>query len=219
MKILIAAATEMEMDYLKKSFSNNKMLQMEYCVTGIGAISTTFHLQKTIISAKPDLVIQVGLAGAFSELLPIGKAFAVKKEIVAEMGVFENEEYKDIFNLGLEKRDAMPYSDGTLINENESILECSKLEIANAITVNEISTSIEKIDLFKNHYHAAIESMEGAALHYVCIMNQIPFIQIRGISNMVGVRDKRHWEIKKAMQAAIEGTQNVLSYMEKTLDR
>jgi len=219
MKILFAAATEMEMDYLKKSFSNYKMLQMEYCLTGIGAISTTFHLQKTIFSSRPDLVIQVGLAGAFSELYPIGNAFAVKKEIAAEMGVFEDDGYKDIFDLGLEKRDAMPFSDGTLVNENESILVCSKLEIANAITVNEISTSKEKIDLFKNHYHAAIESMEGAALHYVCIMNQIPFIQIRGISNMVGVRDKRHWEIKKAMEAAIEGSQNVLSYMEKKIDR
>ena len=36
--------------------------------------------------------------------------------------------------------------------------------------------------------------MEGAALHYACIMEHIPFIQLRAVSNFVGERDKNKLE-------------------------
>ena len=42
--------------------------------------------------------------------------------------------------------------------------------------------------------------MEGAAFHYVCLQQKINFLQIRGISNMVGERDKTKWKIKKAIE-------------------
>jgi len=41
--------------------------------------------------------------------------------------------------------------------------------------------------------------MEGAALHYVCLLERIPFLQIRSISNETGVRDKARWKMKEAL--------------------
>ena len=41
--------------------------------------------------------------------------------------------------------------------------------------------------------------MEGAAFHFVCLQQKIPFIQIRSISNSVGERDKSKWVIKEAV--------------------
>jgi len=40
--------------------------------------------------------------------------------------------------------------------------------------------------------------MEGAALHYVCLMEKIPFLQIRSISNVIGERDKSRWKLEEA---------------------
>jgi futalosine hydrolase len=74
-----------------------------------------------------------------------------------------------------------------------------------------ISTSAEKINVFAEKYNADIESMEGAALHYVCAMQQIPFIQIRGISNMVGERDKTKWKIPESMLAATNACINLIN--------
>ena len=76
--------------------------------------------------------------------------------------------------------------------------------------VNEISTSPEKINLFKEQYGVDIESMEGNAFHYVCLMNKIPFIQLRGISNKVGERNKSLWEINKSLTAVLDATNNLL---------
>jgi futalosine hydrolase len=46
---------------------------------------------------------------------------------------------------------------------------------------------------------ADIESMEGAALHYVALLENIPFLQIRSLSNFAGERDKSKWEMNKAI--------------------
>jgi len=219
MKIILAAATEMEMVHFRAAGKDSNIIELAYCVTGVGIIATTFQLYKTILAVKPDLVIQIGLAGSFSPLYSIGKAVAVKNEIVAEMGVFEKEGYKDIFDLGLENRDNFPYKNAQLINEDEYMLNSTGLDCVSAITVNEISTSKEKVDLYSNHYHASIETMEGAALHYVCLQNDTRFIQIRGISNYIGERDKSKWEIKKAMDAALAGYNNVITQLKNNLSK
>ena len=41
--------------------------------------------------------------------------------------------------------------------------------------------------------------MEGAALHYTCLMEKIPFIQLRSISNYIAERDKTKWDMKRSI--------------------
>ena len=48
-------------------------------------------------------------------------------------------------------------------------------------------------------FGADIESMEGAAFHYVCLQEKIKFLQLRSISNIAGERDKTKWTMKEAI--------------------
>ena len=41
--------------------------------------------------------------------------------------------------------------------------------------------------------------MEGAAMHYVCLMEKIPFLQLRSISNYIGERNKRKWNMNESI--------------------
>lgn len=61
-------------------------------------------------------------------------------------------------------------------------------------------------------YDPTIESMEGAALHYVCREFNIPFIQLRAISNYVGERDKSNWKIQEAIENL---NQTILRFIDK----
>jgi len=36
-------------------------------------------------------------------------------------------------------------------------------------------------------------------MHYVCLREGIPFLQLRSVSNAVGVRDKAKWDIGTAI--------------------
>ena len=74
------------------------------------------------------------------------------------------------------------------------------LRSVRAITVNKISDSLLQKQQFMLNYNPEIESMEGAALHYVCLQEHIPFLQLRTITNIVGERDKSKWKLKEAVE-------------------
>ena len=68
--------------------------------------------------------------------------------------------------------------------------------------------------LFKlvKKYDPVTESMEGAALHYICRETNTPFIQFRAVSNYVGERGKTHWKIKEAIENLNDG---LLKYVDR----
>ena len=55
--------------------------------------------------------------------------------------------------------------------------------------------------------------MEGAAIAQLCALYNVPFLEIRGISNIAGIRDKRKWNLKLASQnsqtAALEAIKGI----------
>ena len=81
------------------------------------------------------------------------------------------------------------------------------------ITVNEIKSS--DFTGFQRNQLPVVESMEGAALHYVCLMEKIPFLQIRSVSNVMGDRDKNRWKIKEAIENLHETLVFLIQKLEK----
>lgn len=45
------------------------------------------------------------------------------------------------------------------------------------------------------------ESLEGAVLHHTCLQENIPFAQVRTISNLVGERNKALWQMPQSIAA------------------
>jgi futalosine hydrolase len=52
--------------------------------------------------------------------------------------------------------------------------------------------------------------MEGAALHYIGLLEKIPFLQIRSLSNFIGERNKAKWKMKEAIAALNRELQRIL---------
>ena len=69
------------------------------------------------------------------------------------------------------------------------------MKIVKGISVNQITTSKQMIQFYRDTFDPVAESMEGAALHYVCLLENIPFLQIRSISNYIGERNKKKWDM------------------------
>jgi futalosine hydrolase len=53
-----------------------------------------------------------------------------------------------------------------------------------------------------DRWEAVAESMEGAAAAHVCALYGMPFLEVRGISNVVGDRDRGAWEVQRAVATA-----------------
>lgn len=211
MNVLVIAATERELTGIKKISFTAPDVMVDFAVTGVGLMPSTYAIMHLMTSRKPDMVIQLGIAGSFDPSLMLGTAVMVRSEIVADMGVFETDGYHDIFEMGLAEKNIPPFEQGAIMNHHDKLMETASLPAVAAVSVNEISTNPHKIALFSNKYKADIESMEGAALHYVCTLQHIPFIQIRGISNMVGERDKTKWKIHESLFAATNACINLIN--------
>jgi futalosine hydrolase len=196
MNILLIAATAKEIQpFIEYCSSANKSLDIDILITGIGLTAATYHLSKQINLKKPGLVIQAGVAGCFDTKVPLGTVVIVKKETIADQSVIELEQLKTLFDLGLVPHDQFPFTKGWLENKSE-VLKKTKLKKVNAISVNEITTLKPRAKFYEDSFSPMIESMEGAALHYTCLMEKIPFIQLRAVSNYIAERDKKKWDMK-----------------------
>ncbi len=217
MRVIITAATVgewmpsfLEMKNLYTSESNR--LKVQFHQSGVGMLATAVSLTKMIMEDKPDLIIQVGVAGSFQSTIDLGTVLVIKEENVADMGVEEDGKWKDIFDLKLEKSSYHPYEKRKLPNPCLSKYNLLQLPEVSAITVNEISTNKERIQQLIKKYNPTLESMEGAALHFICREFNVPFIQIRAISNAIGERNKANWKMKEAIENL---NQVILTYIDK----
>ena len=182
MRVYITAATVGEW---MPCFSNISKLYTEksnrfkiyFHQSGVGMMASTFSLTKLITEEKPDLVLQVGMAGCYDTSVALGKVVLIEKEIEGNTGVEENSKWRDLFNLKLEKPNYPPYVKRTLPNPHIDKLNFLKLKAVTGVTVNEITTRKERIKQLVKKYEPVTESMEGAALHYVCRHMNTMFLQ------------------------------------------
>ena len=193
--ILVVAATAKEIDPFITLTRTGQFTNVDLLISGIGLTASTYHLSKQLALKKYDLVIQAGVAGSFDLTISLGQVVAIKQDAIADQSVVELEKLKTLFDLHLVPQDQYPYKKGWLINPNKEILKKTRLRIVKAVSVNQISTSKEMIKFYRERFDPVAESMEGAALHYVCLMENIPFLQIRSISNYIGERNRKNWNM------------------------
>jgi futalosine hydrolase len=173
--------------------------QVSTLITGVGGTATTWSLMRQIDRHRPDLVIQAGIAGCFTGK-PRGEVLVVEEEVLADLGVWEDHRFKTLFDLRLADEDTPPFSAGRLVNPYRRLLHLTALEPVRSATVNEITTDPDRIRWHQQNTAAVVEGMEGGALHYVCLQERIAFLQLRSVSNDIGVRDKTKWDISSAIR-------------------
>ncbi len=206
MPVCIVSATALELQYLHLPKEQYNTL-----ITGVGTAATVFHLMKELQNHKPSLLLQAGIAGSFDEQLPLGQAVIINADRFAGLGVHENDQWNDVFDMKLAEGAAHPYTNGWLINPYHDLLDAAGLPIVKSISISEISTNPVRIKQLRDKYNPSVESMEGAAFHYVCLQLGIPFIQLRTISNYVGERNKEKWQLKHAVENLAEQIQSILT--------
>jgi futalosine hydrolase len=204
MKILIVAATSLEIqpaiNLLQTQQFHIEKKEFSVLVAGIGGIATTYNLTRSLHAKRPDYIIQAGVAGSFRPEFPPGSVVCVREELMGDLGAEEGNTFNDVFDLDLVEAHAFPFSEKMLKNPDLEPGKKGGLSMVRSITINEITTRKERIDLILQKYKPDIESMEGAAFHYVCLQENIPFLQIRAVSNYVGERNKGNWKLSSAIE-------------------
>lgn len=201
MKMLIVAATSKEIEPLLKHYSitpENGFIKSkasdipDILITGVGAISTTFQLTTILKENTYDLIINAGICGAFDRTVNIGTTFAIKRDCFADIGAEDGDDFLLLTQMNV-------YADtiGWIYPEESAK---TSLPEASAITVNTVTGNDRSKRRWQDFFNPDTESMEGAAVFYVCKKMGAPCLQIRTVSNYVGPRHEAAWDIDTALQ-------------------
>lgn len=210
MKLLVTAATTLEIQpFLQFLDQHRPTLSAAHCevdvlIAGIGMMHTAFHLGRHLANNKPDIAIQAGIGGAFGPHWELGQVVLIRQEYLADLGAEDNDQFKDLFDIQLWQPSQAPFTGTSLVNTFSGLPWKPDLPSATGITVNLVSGSLPTIQRLEQRYSPDIESMEGAAFHYACLTENVPFLQLRSISNQVAIRDKSKWKIPLAVKALNE---------------
>jgi futalosine hydrolase len=167
-------------------------------IAGIGTVPVMYSLTKHFSTYSYDQVIHCGIAGSFLLSLQPGEVVQVVRDTFVDVGVDHGGVFNWIFHENLWKPDEKPFQNCWMEVAEDKYL---KLKAVNGITVDVVTASQERKVQLSERFNPQIESMEGAAVFYVCKMEDIPVIQIRAISNYVGIRDRHSWKTKEAIDA------------------
>lgn len=224
MRILIVSATDFETGPLQKKLIplkqvNNRLTsflfdshRIDILVTGIGMVATAFWTSQRLTKKNYNLAINMGIAGSFNPLIKIGDVINVTSERLPELGAEANEDFLTLADLGLLKENEFPYVSLEMVND--SIIPGTKLAglaTARGITVNTVHGNEESILKVKELCHPDVESMEGAAFFYSCLIHSIPFVQLRAVSNVVERRERAKWNIPLAINNLTRTVYEVLT--------
>ena len=179
MNVLIVVATKLEI-------TSDKIAQNPTLRTGVGMVNVAINLTKELMNNKYDLVINMGVAGSFSNELKNGDVVEVVEDNFSEIG-FENDlEVSRFTDFDLKIK---------YLNKSRT-----SLKKARAITVNTVHGNDDTISAIIQRENPEIESMEGASVFKVCEEFNIPCMQIRSISNKVEKRNKNNWDLNLAIR-------------------
>ncbi len=222
----------------KGKLSNINILLMN---TGIGDVNAAHSATGIIEHFPVGCVINLGVGGAYPHArLEIGHIAIALKEIYSDKGVISSKGQKGLKEIGIPLVQAgrrkyfneFPF-DKNLVQKVLNSFQCTKdnlknpplppfskggmggflgkIKSGNFVTVSSATGAYKRALELKKKFNAICENMEGAAIAQVCAIYKIPMLEIRGISNIVGERDKRKWDLKLASENCQRAVLRVIS--------
>ncbi|MEO6096449.1 MAG: futalosine hydrolase [Fibrobacteria bacterium] len=213
--ILICAATSRELDSFLRpmgihsddihgpgdgTIRTRSQGTRRFAATGVGIPMTLARLLPMAAALKPELIVNVGIAGAYpGSGLGIGDLVIGESECFGDLGM-ETPDDKGFLPL-----DTFPWADDeyrqplTLTVEPWRAARSPMLRLAKGCTVNQCAGREETGSRRRKIFGAGFETMEGAAAALAGRELGIPVCQLRAISNMAATRDMRPENVALAL--------------------
>lgn len=184
-------------------------------VCGVGPVSAALATQQALHRGpRPDLVVSAGIGGAFvgaglpgsglavTPLAP-GMAAVASQMVYGDLGAWDGGAFLGFAELGLsvlpgaENPGLFPAWEGSRALASRLGLACGTF-----VTVSGATGSAPQAGALLARFPGAlVEGMEGAGVAQAAALHGVACTEIRGVSNMVGPRDRSSWQIGAALDA------------------
>jgi futalosine hydrolase len=165
-------------------------------------VATAVAVSRELAGGGYDLALNLGVCGSFRGDLPPGIVVHVTSECLPELGAEDGSAFLAIDELGLLGPDEFPFAGGRLRSSapaGNAALEV--LPAVDGITVNTVHGDEASIARVVARLRPDVESMEGAAFMYACLVQGVPCAEVRAVSNVVERRNRGAWRLGDAIRA------------------
>ena len=193
MKIGIIAALDCEMEQFCENFGAVKTEHfgifegkccghlVYICLAGVGKVNAAANTQRLVDLFCVDCVINSGVAGCISKELS-----------VCDIAISESLTYHDFYPINVLDKYA-PFSsvfkaDERLVSLCKSACreigdDTFKFKTGMIVTGDVFVEDSKVVARLREDYDALCTEMEGAAVAHVCVLNKVPFVVIRAMSD------------------------------------
>jgi len=216
MRILIVAATPDEIAPLTTSAPSPKRgarafqasgPDVEFLVTGVGMVATAAKTARALALSRYDLALNFGVCGSFDRRLQPGRVVHVVSDRIAELGAEDDDAFLTVEELGLP-------GDPAFVNAQPPDIELlQNLPAVSGITVNTVHGNARSIAAIVRRFSPQVETMEGAAFMHACLISQVPFAQVRAVSNVVEKRNREAWNLGEAVANLNRCAKSILEHV------
>ena len=208
MRLLVVAATPAEIAPLVGRLGGSSAgsifhgHQVDVLVTGVGMVATAAGAARALATHQYDAALNLGVCGSFDRTRPLGTVVHVTADGFPELGVEDGDRFVSAAAIGLVDANAAPWTGGVIVNHappSWPVLQA--LPEVSGVTVNTVHGSEASIAALLERSHPDVESMEGAAFLYACLVAGVPCAQVRAVSNYVERRSRAAWKMGEAIDA------------------
>ena len=192
------------------------------CPGGMGKANAAHAATLLISQFSPVAMIIFGIGGAYpSSGAQVGNIALASEEIAGDEGVLTREGFQGTRYIGipLVQTNSASFHNhfpavSTLVRQAHDALSRSTVPLTvhtgKFVTLSTCTGTREHARELENRYNGLCENMEGAAAVQVAELHGIPWIEVRGISNIVEDRDPAKWNIPAAAKSVQQAINQII---------
>jgi futalosine hydrolase len=206
-----------------------KGMPIKIVVTGPGIVNTVQAITACVENARPSLILQAGCGGGFKQLgMANGDIAVATAEVDVHLGIETGKHNAPFLELPFPvlESDCKALKEYYPLDLNMADTAFLRLKAVFGpkgigvfkgpfITGSTVTGSEERAAFLFKAFSPCIESMEGAGAAFLSHYYQLPFLEIRCVSNMVGKRDLSQWDLSLACLRAGQAAADLIEFFTK----
>jgi len=198
--------------------------EISLCIGGMGKVNAAHAATLLLTHASAEALIVFGIGGAYpSSGANVGDLALAREEVAGDEGVLTPDGFKDTAYIGIPLLRTSASTIYHTFPASEALMEQalrtlsslrseagSRLHTGTFITLSTCTGTSARAEELEARYHGLCENMEGAAAAQVAASHTVPWLEVRGISNLVEDRDLAAWDVPRAASVAQNAVIHIL---------
>ena len=190
-RILIVTAVAAEAQAVRRGLPDAQH-GVTVLVGGVGSAQAAAATSRALaLDPEYEAVLSLGVGGAFPGRAGLGGLLLARRVVAADLGADSPAGFLSVDELG--------FGSSTLDGGRVPGLDAV---VGTILTVNTATGTEERAaELMARHPAAVGEAMEGYGVAAAAALAELPFAEVRAVSNLVGKRDRDAWRLDLALAA------------------